>query len=225
MGFISFFLRKYFMEKPPILIDSHEAAAYERLLAQTNPEAGAIEYDCPYPKYRFIAYMTEHKAMLVHGSNHTAIDRFETRRQTLYNGKYVEAVFATSDAIWPIFYAVFNRSKLHGNFRNGCIRVKKNVNRFYFFSLTEATMNNSPWTSGTVYFLPKESFARSSSGFVYFDEWISRETVAPRYKLAVSAEDFPFIEEVSSHRSEESIMKTWLLYKRRIREKLASRQD
>jgi hypothetical protein len=30
MRIVSFFLRKYFIEKPPILINSREAAAYER---------------------------------------------------------------------------------------------------------------------------------------------------------------------------------------------------
>lgn len=209
---------------PSINIDAQEAAEYERLIQEldtTDDTVGEIRYDCPYPKHRFIAYVAEHKAMIIHGSNNNYITRFETRRQTLFNGKYVEAVFGTKDAIWPIFYAVFNRSALVGNFRNGCIRVKNDHKQYYFFSLTEQTMNNnaSPWTSGTIYFLPQQTFTRVSNSAVYFDEWISKDEVSPQYKLAVTTLDFPLANHVSIHRSEESILKTLIFYKRRLKPK------
>jgi hypothetical protein len=48
----------------------------------------------------------------MHGSNNRHIVQFEPRKQTLFNGQYVEAVFATQDGIWAVFYAVFNRINL-----------------------------------------------------------------------------------------------------------------
>lgn len=224
MGFLSLLLNKLFVGMPPIAIDHQEKEAYERLIQHTDIRAGvaSIIYDCPYPKHRFVAYMAEQKGMLVHGSNNQEITNFETRRQTLYNGKYVNAVFATKDAIWPIFYAVFNRAKLVGNFRNGCLRINAHPYRYYFFSLTEQTFSNTPWTSGTVYFLPQQSFVRASSASVYFDEWVSEQEVSPLFKMEVGLEDFPLVSMITSHVSEESILKTWLLYKRRLRAKLSA---
>jgi hypothetical protein len=150
--------------------------------------------------------------VLFHGSNNKEINEFYPRRQTLFDGKYIDAVFSTSDGIWPIFYAVLNRNKLIGNFRNGCLESKNN-NRFYFFSLTEETINNDPWTDGMVYILPRESFNKVGKGPITFDEWICKEPIKPILRIEVDTSDFVFYNKVSIHKSQESLIKTWIFYK------------
>ncbi|NIK79997.1 hypothetical protein FHS15_005181 [Paenibacillus castaneae] len=223
MGMYSFLLKRLFIQMPSIVIDSREANEYERLLLRASQSEGFIHYDCHYPKYRFISYMCKQKKCMAHGSNTSSIEQFEPRKQTLFNGKYVEAVFATKDAIWPLFYAVFDRSKLYGNFRNGCLRIHNEDESYYFFSLTEQTMCEGPWTEGSIYFLPEVNFRRVSNRGVFFDEWISKEPVVPSYRLEVTKEDFPLLEKVSIHKSDESIFKTWFSYKRRVNNLLLKR--
>lgn len=217
MSLYSFFMKTFFIQMPSISIQHEEMKEYDRITEQASKNKGIIDYDCMYPKFRFIAYMCEQKKLIAHGTNHPSIEQFEIRKQTLFNGKYVEAVFGTKDAIWPVFYAVFNRSKLHGNFRNGCFRIANEGESYYFFSLTKQTMEAEPWTDGYIYFLSDRTFVRDRHSGIYFDEWISREPVYPSYRLAVTSQDFPLLKKVSIHSSNESIFKSWFCYKRRLK--------
>lgn len=148
---------------------------------------------------------------MFNGSNNLNIDTLETREQTLFNGELTQAVFASSEATWSMFYAVFDKSKLIGSFRNGCLIYKNK--KYHFYSLNKSTMNNNPWTSGKIYILPKDKFKPSGTGKLRFDEWICHDPVSPVSGIEVSARDFYFINKVSTHKNNESNVKTRLLYK------------
>jgi hypothetical protein len=170
------------------------------------------EYFLSIPKYKFLSYITQNHSILLHGSNNPAITLFEPRDQTLYNGIMTKAVFATKDPIWPIFYAVFNRGALKGSIRNGAFTTN-GKDRFHFYSLNKQTLEGAPWTTGTIYILPIDSFKHISKGIIQFDEWISEVPLAPIAKLQVTPNDFYFINKVGCHKETESIIKSWLLYK------------
>lgn len=193
-----------------------EKDEFNKIYEDALHNGGLIKYESSYPKFRFLQYLSANKNVLFHGSNNKEINEFYPRRQTLFNGKYVEAVFSTSDGIWPIFYAVFNRNKRIGNFRNGCFESKGRT-RFYFFSLTKETIENAPWTEGIVYVLPREAFRKVGKGPITFDEWICHDPVQPILKLEVDTRDFVFYDKVSTHKSHEKIIKTWILYKFRTK--------
>ncbi|RJX37642.1 hypothetical protein D3P09_21955 [Paenibacillus pinisoli] len=183
---------------------------YEQALLQQS-----LELDTEIQVDHFLQYLSQYHQVLFHGSNATDIQEFIPRPQTLYTGQMTEAVFATSDGIWPVFYAIFNRIKLHGNFRNGCIEC--NNHRYYFFSLSEETCQNDPWCEGAVYVLPRVSFKKQGKGFLVFDEWTSSKPVQPLFHIRVKPSDFAYLHQVSAHRSAESILKTWFMYKSRIK--------
>ncbi|MGV3465457.1 MAG: hypothetical protein ACO1OT_09215 [Heyndrickxia sp.] len=185
---------------------------FEHLTKANHPK---LEYNLPIPKYKFLSYIVENRQVILHGSNHPSIHTFEPRDQTLFNGKPVNAVFATKDPIWSIFYAVFRKESVYSNFRNGCISADYTY-KYHFYSLTKETFQNKPWTSGTVYILPQETFQHVGSGDIIFDEWISKEPVTPIAKIEVEPEDFYFLSKVASHHANERLLKTWLLYKIRI---------
>lgn len=192
-----------------------EAQAFEAAYAEALNRGSAIHYAGPYSKHRLIQYIAQRHAVLLHGSNRMDIQRFEPRRQTLYNGEYVEAVFATKDGIWPVFYAVFDRSKLKGNFRNACF-IGKGSKRYYYFSLTRDTWAGNPWTAGTVYFLPDQTFRKSGEGYIDFAEWVSPTSVQPLTQIQVEPSDFLYRNQVACHKSKESIITSWLFYKLRV---------
>ncbi len=217
---VSIILRLLFKSQPTITFSEQELNTYNQLYDEAINSDGVIRYAISYPKQRFIQYIAQSKNVVLHGSNNPSIDQFEPRRQTLYNGKYVEAVFATKDGIWPLFYAVFDKSKLLGNIRNACL-VLNGTKKYYYFSITRESSQINPWTNGMIYFLPMDSFSKTSNEFVSFDEWISKVPVKPAARLEVDNVDFYFHSNVSTHKRNESIYKTWLLYK--LRSKLASR--
>jgi len=191
-----------------------EASAFDAIISAAGDD-GQLQYDLSYPKYRFIDYLVERHQLVAHGTNQMNIQEFENRRQTLYDGTVADAVFASRDGRWAIFYAILDRSKIAGNFRNGCFRSPKN-DRYYFFSLTKPTFDNHPWTEGSVYFLPSQPFVRLSKGRTYFDEWTCNHPIRPVYRLTVNPEDFGMFDWIAIHKPDEPMVKSWLLYKLRI---------
>ncbi|QGQ93868.1 hypothetical protein EHS13_02575 [Paenibacillus psychroresistens] len=221
--FVSMFMGLLFFQAPLLNFSPDEVVEYDKIYSDAISKNTEIIYSSSYPKYRFIQYISSTKSVILHGSNNKEILEFETRRQTFYNGQYVEAVFGTKNGIWSLFYAVFDRQKLVNNYRNACLKVRKYKKNYYFFSLTRQTMNKNPWTKGTVYFLPQETFESTNSSIVSFDEWISRTPVTPITNITVEPQDFYFVDKVSCHKANESIFISWFLYKLRIKVKLIFR--
>lgn len=207
---ISILMKTLFHASPKMNFSQAEVAEYEALISGIH-EGQLVIKGLTFPKYRFLQYLTLKEDFVFHGSNHVDIDIFEPREQTLFNGKLTKAVFASSEPNWSMFYAVFDRSKLTGGFRNGCLVYKDK--KYHYYSLNKSTMINNPWTSGKIYILPKNKFTPSDTSKLRFDEWICHDPVRPVSQLEVSARDFYYINRVSTHKNNESIVKSWLLYK------------
>jgi len=205
---------------PTVLITKEEEKQFINILENGINSDRELEYSIEIPKYKFLYYLTKEKNIVLHGSNHKTIQQFEPREQTLFNNETVKAVFATKDPIWPMFYAILNKENIVDNFRNGCLRGKGR--NYHFYSLTKETVEKDPWMDGMLYLLPSENFSLVGKGPVSFDEWISYEYVKPIAKIQIQPKDFYFINKVSTHNINESLIKTWFLYKiRTILKKIA----
>jgi hypothetical protein len=214
--FIDILLGIFFFPTPRISFSKEERILIDQLFesAIASPDK-TIHYNLTIPKYKFLHYLSENKKVLFHGSNNPHIQTFEPQVQTLFDGKMDKAVFATKDPIWSIFFAILNKKSLKGNIRNGSMSANQKQ-QYHFYSLTKTSFNNKPWTNGTVYLVPEQSFSHISNGSIQFDEWICRETVMPIAKIEVEPKDFYFINHVSTHIESESILKSWFLYKWRL---------
>lgn len=166
-----------------------------------------IPFQSKYPLFLFLNYVIENKNVLVHGSNNAFINDFEPRNSSLFNGKPIKAVFASTDGVWSLFFSVKNREGYVGSIRNLCLTVptNKGIKRYYYFSVNNDVVGNS-WTAGTIYFFPKHHFRQGGIR----DEWVSEEKIRPLAKLSVTPNDFPFLDKVSIHRESESMAKTIL---------------
>lgn len=209
---ISFLISILLYPSPTIAFTNEELEQYEELSKLVN-EGRLIEYSLQYPKFRFLQYLSLIGKYVFHGSNQHHIERFEPHEQNLYNNELTKAVFASTEPIWAIFFAVFNRSRLIGSFRNGCIGSRNK--KYHYYSINESTIKNRPWTEGMLYLLPKDKFYKSSKGEVQFDEWISHESITPKGKINVTISDFYFFNKVAIHKDNESLFKTWIFYKAR----------
>ncbi|QKS72667.1 hypothetical protein FLK61_39325 [Paenalkalicoccus suaedae] len=191
------------LRQPRVTYTDDEITAYKRLLSQTaEGTVEPIAYDALYPKHRFLQYVAERTDTVLHGSNNQDIRQFEPRDSTLFTGQPIKAVFAANDGTWPLFFATQNRRDYHGSIRNICIKTDQA--RYYYFSVENRTTDE--WTDGTVYLLPKTTFKQGGIK----SEWVSEQPVKPYAKLAVTPEDFPFLEKVSYHEKKDPIWRTLL---------------
>ncbi|MFD2042972.1 hypothetical protein ACFSTA_01470 [Ornithinibacillus salinisoli] len=210
------FNKLHFLQLPELDLPNEIIASFEQLYDQyVSPGNGnLIPYGSKVPKYMFLNYLIEEKNILVHGSNIPNIVTFEPKEQTLFNGIKVKAVFAASDGIWPMFFALINRSKYGGSLRNVCLTVKSNkgIKRYYYFSLNN-DFDDELWDQGMLYLFHKEKFKQGGIK----DEWICKEPVKPLAKITVNPSDFIFKDTISFHHESDPHMKKMIkdLVKRR----------
>jgi hypothetical protein len=195
------------MRHPPLT--TTDRADFDRLLERT-PAGGEVDYDLPQPKWWFLHHLVTH-GFVLHGSNEPAIDEFKTRQTFDAHDVPIDAVFASDDAIWPMYFAVVNRP-VAKSYINWCEHPGNGTSR-YLFSIGSDPREAASWTTGTIYVLPRETFEPTPAS----RELVSRVPVRPRARLTVEPEDFPFKEKTRGHRRGDSVRKVSLKHALRLR--------
>jgi hypothetical protein len=179
------FVPKY-VRLPTPQLDGYKHQAFDRLfsdtLAHSSDAVPQVQYTCPYPKHEFLHYLVEHHQALVHGSIRPNIEVLEPRAESDNAGRIIHAVFAASDCIWPMFFAILDRKPYPFSVNNGCRREPGG--KAYYFSTS--TLRDQPWTEGMMYILPRTSFVQGiDADGNPTDQWLSRSAVHPLLKLNV----------------------------------------
>lgn len=218
--FTDILFRSLFLTSPAYPLDKHRIKTFNDLFELLVSSGNELQFDnqCPYPKYEFLQFIVREKPVLLHGSNQTNIKELVPKEQLDWNGRLMKAIFASSDGIWPMFFAIVDHQQYRGSLRNGCFVIQQEDSiekRYYFFSLNKDYQHKNPWQEGMIYIVLKEPFQKTGKGRVRFDEWASRLPVKPIGKIKIYPEDFPFLENVSWHSENESMIKSWLFYKYR----------
>jgi hypothetical protein len=191
--------RFHVMRNPDV---TPHAAAFDALLDAT-PAGAAVEYDLPWPKWWFLHRLVQ-RGYVLHGSNEQAIEEFRTKENfDAHNVRRVEGVWASDDAIWPIYFAVVNRPVAQ-SYINWCDHVPGKSR--YLFSIGSDPRDEASWTDGAVYVLDAAPFEPTPES----REVVSRVPVQPRAKLHVSPDDFPFKGKTLGHRRGESVRRVAL---------------
>ena len=204
-------LPDYWLGRPELSTDPETVAAFDLLLEQvlaSGPEHLA-GYPLNVPKWQFLCHATERADLVLHGSGDPGIALFEPRQpEDTLEFSSRRAVFAATDGIWPIYYAILDRERYPMMLCNSCVRVCSETGEpsdpYYFFSVSDASLRQRPWCTGTVYLLPGESFEiqpQLAAGDVRIQpaQAASPVPVAPAAKLAVGPADFPFLEQIRGH--------------------------
>jgi len=182
-------------QAPPLDLDDADRQEFDALL-EVTPAGGWVDYRSSRPKHEFLRYLAEERGLLLHGSNDPEIPEFTPRPQHTYTGEPIEAVFATTDGVWVLYFATVARPPVW-SLRNACNVLGDS--RRYLFSIDTDPAAAATWTNGAVYILERDSFTST-----YDQEWVSTTPVRPRARLAVTPEDFPFRGRVFRHRVGES---------------------
>jgi hypothetical protein len=142
------------------------------------------------------------RGLLAHGSNEPAIEEFRTRATLDAHQRPVDAVFASDDAVWPLYFAVVNRPVAQ-SYINWCEHARSRrhgAHSRYLFSIGCDPQEPRSWCDGTIYLLPRDTF-RATPGS---RELVSDVPVRPRALLRVAPAEFPFRDRTRAHRRGES---------------------
>jgi hypothetical protein len=162
--------------------------------------------------WKFLCGVAERRRIAFHGTGDGGIESFEPR-QPIDFAPFGDqkAVFATSDPIWAMFYAIVDRDRREITLNNGCIILLDSKGRdgtpHYYFSISRDALQEQPWRSGYVYLLPADSFIEQPAG-VYgrnaarVPQLASPVPVAPFARLRVSPGDFPYLAQIRGHEDE-----------------------
>ena len=128
------------------------------------------------PRWWFLHHLVR-RGFVLHGSNNNAIDEFEPRGNfDAHNVRHVEGVFASDDAIWPIYFATADRTGGRRGLINWCEHTGGGAR--YLFALE----GEPSWVDGMVYALPRETFEATPSS----RELVSFVAVRPRLRVPVT---------------------------------------
>jgi hypothetical protein len=201
----------YYLPRPALQLDAATIAAFEALWTQIThaPEAAELDYSLPVPRWQFLCYLADHKPVLLHGSGNPNVRTFEARKATdLFEFGDRAAVYAASDGIWPMYFAILDRDQYPMSLTNACIRVAAATGElsepFYFFSISQTALASRPWRTGTIYVLPRASFEPqppipSGDSAIHVLQWASPVPVTPLARLQVTPADFPFLDQIRGH--------------------------
>ncbi len=204
------FLPDYWLTRPSVDFDESTRVVFDELLSTTinSGECPTIELKLPASKWQFLCYAADQHDIALHGSGNPNITMFEPRQPSdLTEFGNQKAVYAASDGIWAMFFAIVDRDRV-GSVTNACIRVADETGTihgpYYVFSVSQSALPNQPWRTGTVYLLPRKSFMTQpsmafGSNQVHIAQLASLEPVQPLAKLTVTPEDFPFLNQIRGH--------------------------
>lgn len=157
--------------------------------------------------------MAERDDVLFHGSNLGGLETLEpvrlSRDATAFGDQ--QAVYATSDPVWAIYFAILRRGKL--STRNASLgRAGGSLfPRRYVFSLRRYD-GEERFCPGFLYVVPRATFTCQPPllGRIDTAQWVSHESVPVLERFDVASADFPFADLVVTHREREPLLMTLL---------------
>jgi hypothetical protein len=207
-------LPDYWIERPPLVLDGATESAIEVFLEGVEVADGVLDVTSllrgrAVQPWVFLCGLGERRTIAFHGTGDSEIELFEPR-QPIDFAPFGDqkAVFATSDPIWAMFYAVVDRGRFPITLANGCIMLLDAKDRFgaphYFFSISRSVLPLQPWRTGHVYFLPADTFVAQPPDMfagqaARVPQLASPTAVAPVARLEVAPDDFPFLGAIRGH--------------------------
>ena len=175
-------------------------------MVDATPNGGTVDYRSDAPRWWFFHHLIR-RGFVLHGSNDTAIEEFEPRGNfDAHNVRRVEGVFASDDAIWPIYFATADRTNEPRGLINWCEHVGNKAR--YLFAL-EGTPS---WIDGMIYALPSATFEATPAS----RELVSFVAVQPRLLVPVTPGDLPLRDKTIGFRRGESVRRVSIRHALRL---------
>ncbi len=201
---------QHMSRRPAMPTDPAVLAAFDRVFddAVAKGPGNIVQYSLDRPVWEFVCHIADTREVVLHGSPNPDITRFEPRqpRDTTAFGNQ-KAVYAASDGLWPMYFAILDRSIHPMSTINASFRLADDEapgEPYYFFSITRAALEKRAFGRGTIYFLPRKTFVQQPPEVhggrrVAFAQWASLEPVTPLARIGVGPDDFPLLAEMRGH--------------------------
>ncbi|MFL5911760.1 MAG: hypothetical protein ACJ768_14445 [Gaiellaceae bacterium] len=206
-------LPDYWIERPPLRAARATEAAVDAFLQLADANRGGRLLDVDallrqtprVVRWRFLCSLAARRRIAFHGTGDPHIERFEPR-EPLDHAPFGRqwAVFATSDPIWAMFYAIVDRGRHKLSLNNGCVVLEDTGDAYYYFSVSGQALARRPWRTGSLYLLPAETFVEQP-GDVYagrparVPQLASQVAVTPFARLRIAPRSFPFLGRIRGH--------------------------
>ncbi|HEU0291146.1 MAG TPA: hypothetical protein VFR47_00315 [Anaerolineales bacterium] len=148
-------LPDYWLTRPSVNFDEGTQMAFDELLNTTLNLDGCptIQFTLPWPKWQFLCHVADHHDIALF-EPHQANDLNAFGNQ--------KAVYAASDGLWSMFFAIVDRKRFAMSITNACIRLADETGTlhgpYYVFSVSQWALPSQPWRTGAVYLLPRGTF-------------------------------------------------------------------
>jgi hypothetical protein len=191
---------------PPVFVggaaEADFAAAADTLL---TGEAVTI----PEPRLDFLRWLAENRPVVFHGSPRDDLIELSTERRsrdaTAWGDQ--QAVYASSDPVWAIYFACLRRDGGWKGTRNGSLGRpgERLYPRKYFFLHNRGSASPGRFGPGSLYLLPPDTFVADAplAGVLDTAHLVSHEPVKPLARVDVTPEDFPFRHRIGYYRDRE----------------------
>ena len=160
----------------------------------------------------FLRWLGEHRDVLFHGSSRGDLAVLEPIRLSTDAREFGnrQAVFATDDPVWAIWFAILHRGDGYNSTRNGSLRVAGDdaASRWYFFTVNRGALSDERFGGGYLYVLPRATFEREPpiAGVLDSAQWASFDAVRPLVRVDVRPDDFPLLDAVHEHGDESGLV-------------------
>jgi|1186.fasta_scaffold116380_1 hypothetical protein len=192
---------------PPVVTPEAEArfaAAADELLAG-GPAA------IPEPRLEFLRWLAESRPVVFHGSPRDDLRELSTERQSRDTTAWgnQQAVYASTDPVWAIYFACLRRDRGFAGTRNGSLGRTGGplYPRRYFFAHNRGSASPDRFGPGSLYLLSPRTFVADEplAGVIDTAHLVSREPVTPLARIDVTPGDFPFRDRIRYYRNREPI--------------------
>jgi hypothetical protein len=206
-------LPDYWIERPPFRAGPATEAAADAFLELEEANGGRRVLDVDaflrerprVVRWRFLCSLAARRRIAFHGTGDPRIDRFQPREPVDFAPFGDQrAVFATSDPIWAMFYAIVDRARYNLTLNNGCLVLEDTGDTYYYFSVSRQALALRPWRTGYLYFLPADTFVEQPGALyagyqAHVPQLASPVAVTPFARLRVAPRSFPFLARIRGH--------------------------
>jgi hypothetical protein len=178
------------------------AAAADALLA-------AETVVVPEPRLDFFCWLAEHRDVVFHGSPHDDLHELSTERRSRDTTAWgnQQAVYASTDPVWAIYFACLRRDRGWTGTRNASLGRAGGplYPRRYSFAHNRGSASPDRFGVGSLYLLSPLGFVSDEplAGAIDTAHLVSRKPVRPLARIEVTPEDFPFRDRVRYYRDRE----------------------
>ena len=194
---------------PPVAADAHAEAAFA---AAADAMLAGETVLIPERRLDFLRWLAENRPVVFHGSPRDDLTELSTERRSSDTTAWgnQEAVYASADPVWAIYFACLRRDRGFTGTKNGSMGRPGGplYPRRYFFLHNHGSASPHRFGPGSLYVLPPDTFVGDAPlvGVVDTAHLVSHEPVRPLARIDVTPEDFPFRERIGYFRAREPVV-------------------